>query len=214
MYYVPLPIRIKTVNGARTKSGEQETRILMIGKYHQSRKNHLLFIKAIAILKNKYNFKVTIVGECVREQQIEKFKLIEEKVKSLGLSSIIELKRNVPFANMEELYATHHIFVLPARDEQYGVSVTEALGYGLPAICTDTCGARFNIRNGENGFVVKSDSLLELTEALESLLANKERLHRMSENSFNYVQTHLSGTAFYNKFKHLVTESFHVTQLE
>lgn len=214
MYYVPLPIAIKPFNGARAMSLQKELKILMIGKYHQSRKNHFLFIKAISILKDKYKFKVTIVGECIRDQQLEKFNLLKETIQNLGLSEIVDLKKNVPFAKMEELYTTHHIFVLPARSEQYGISVTEALGYGLPAICTDTCGARFNIRNGENGFVVKSDSLPELTEAIETLLSNKEKLFYMSENSLSYVQANLSGAAFYNRFKCLLTESFRIPHLD
>jgi glycosyltransferase involved in cell wall biosynthesis len=148
------------------------------------------------------------VGECVREQQVVKFNILQGVVQDLGLSGIVDLKQNVPFSKMKELYLRHHFFVLPARDEQYGVSVTEALGYGLPAICSDTCGARFNIQDGENGYVVKSDSLEELTDAMEKLLSDKTRLSRMSENSLDYVHKHLSGTAYYSRFSHVLQDRF------
>ena len=105
-------------------------------------------------------------------------------------------------------------FVLPARDEQYGVSVTEALAYGLPAICTDTCGARFNILEGENGYIVKSDSLEELTNAMEKLLSDKERLRRMSEKSLTYVQNYLSGKTFYTKFSEVLYDRFQLQVID
>lgn len=211
-YYVPIPIPTRTFNHMRNGRENDVPKILMVGKYHQERKKHLLLINAINQLKDKYQFKVTIVGECVRKQQQEKFKTIQDTVQKLGLSDIIELKQNVPFKQMEELYTSHDLFVLPAINEQYGVSVTEALGYGLPVICTDTCGARFNIKNGENGFVVKSDSLEELTAALEVLVSSKDKLREMSEHSLEYVQNNLSGHVFYSKFSDLLQDRFQLQQ--
>lgn len=208
MYFVPLPIPIKPIPQNRKVCSEEGPRILMVGKYHQDRKNHFLLLKAISMLKEKYKFKVTIAGECIREQQVEKFKCIEKAVHTLGLAEIVDLKKNVPFDKMEELYASHHVFVLPAIQEQYGVSVTEALGYGLPVICTDTCGARFNISNGENGFVIKSGSLEALTAALEALILNKDKVREMSEKAIDYVQSNLSGSVFYERFLHLLNDRF------
>jgi glycosyltransferase involved in cell wall biosynthesis len=208
MYFVPIPIPIKSQSLNRKEHLADCPKILMVGKYHQDRKNHLLLIKAINVIRNKYKCRVTIVGECIREKQLEKFKIIEETIHHLGLADIIDLKKNIPFNKMEELYATHNVFVSPATDEQYGVSVTEALGYGLPAICTDTCGARFNIKNGENGYVIKANSLHDLTTALESLINSKERIQQMSENALDYVKSNLSGSIFYSKFLYLLNDRF------
>ncbi len=211
-YYIPLPIATKPIAATGKEITGAEPKILMIGKYHQERKKHLLFINAINQLKNKYKFKVTIVGECIREQQLKKFSVIQERVHSLGLADMVELKKNVPFDQMEALYTSHDVFVLPAVSEQYGVSVTEALGYGLPAICTDSCGARYNIRHGENGFVVKSNSLEELIVALDALIGNKKRLCEMSQKSLAYVEQNLSGHAFYERFLHLINDRFQLQE--
>jgi glycosyltransferase involved in cell wall biosynthesis len=210
MYHIPLPIPITTTIHNRHIIPEEGPRILMVGKYHQERKNHLLFIKAVNNLKDKYKFKVTIVGECIRDSQLVKFEEINEVVQKLGLSKIIELKKNIPYNKMDELYDTHHFFVLPAKDEQYAVSVTEALGHGLPAICTDTNGARGNIMNGKNGFIVKSDSLEELTNAMEALISSKERIQEMSEKAMDYVRENLTGGRFYENFLHLLKDRFNL----
>jgi glycosyltransferase involved in cell wall biosynthesis len=98
--------------------------------------------------------------------------------------------------------------VLPAINEQYGVSVNEALGYGLPVICTDTCGASFNISNGDNGFVIQSDNLDELTNALEILISDYHKLYQMQAQSLQYARENLSADVFYAKFSRLVQERF------
>ncbi len=111
---------------------------------------------------------------------------------------------------MAELYASHHILVLPAINEQYGVSLNEALGYGLPVICTDTCGAKCNISNGDNGFVVKSDSVDDLTSALEKMISDYQTLSHMRRRSLQYARENLSADVFYSKFTNLARERFSV----
>ena len=208
MYYIPLPIPIPSC--PRRHENTEEIRILMIGKYHQERKNHLLLVNAVNSLKEKYKLKLTMVGECSREQQVYRFEKIRESVDDLGLSGIVDMQKNVPYRQIGDLYRAHHVFVLPAVDEEYGISVTEALGYGMPVICTDTCGARFNIKNGENGFIIKSNSLKALINALESLAGSREALRQMSENSERYVSNNLSGSKFYERFSDLVRDRFHI----
>lgn len=214
MYYVPLPIPLKPTYGNSSNRSYELPKILMIGKYHQDRKKHLLLVEAVSLLRSKYDFEVTFVGECVTEEQLKKYKIIEEVIQRKGLTEIVYLRKNIPFEQMQDLYTSHHIFVLPAINEQYGISTTEALGYGLPVICTDTCGARFNITNGENGYIVKSNSLEELTAALEALISDKKRTEKMSENSLDYVRSNLSGSAFYKKFTHMISDRFQLQLLD
>jgi len=209
MYYVPLPISFNYEDYNKEELSDTNVlKLLMIGKYHQERKRHYLFLKALSMLKCKYKLSATIVGECIRESQLKKFQLLNDKVYEMGLTDTVELRKNVPFQEMKALYASHHVFVLPAINEPYSVSVVEALGNGLPSICTDSCGSKFNIIDGVNGFVIKSDSLEELVNALEKLLGNKELLIKMRENSLRYVAENLSGKAFYKCFQHLLNTRF------
>lgn len=183
----------------------------MVGKYHQERKKHLLFIQALNNLKNKYRFTATIVGECATKEQQNNFNFLSQQSAQFGMGTQIEFKQNVPYKQMAELYSSHHIFVLPAINEQYGVSVNEALGYGLPVICTDTCGAQFNISNGHNGFVVKSDNLEDLTASLEKMISNYQQLSQMRQQSLQYARENLSADVFYSKFTNLARERFAIS---
>jgi glycosyltransferase involved in cell wall biosynthesis len=209
IYQVPLPVIVGEDKSSNDIPGEGP-RILMIGKYHQERKKHLLLLQALSQLKSRYRFTATIAGECATEAQRLKFKVIKHEANCLKMAGMIEFKQNVPYNQIADLYASHHIFVLPAINEQYGVSVNEALGYGLPVICTDTCGASFNISNGENGFVIKSDDLDELTTALEMLISDYQKLDQMRARSLQYARENLSADVFYAKFSRLVRERFSI----
>jgi glycosyltransferase involved in cell wall biosynthesis len=210
MYQVPLPVIVTGENNCSNDIPGEGPRILMIGKYHQERKKHLLLLQALSQLKDRYRFTATIVGECATEAQRLKFKFIKHEAGCMKMAGMIDFKQNVPYNQIADLYATHHIFVLPAINEQYGVSVNEALGYGLPVICTDTCGASFNISDGENGYVIKSDDLEELTTALEILISDYQRLSQMRARSLQYARENLSADVFYAKFSRLVRERFSI----
>lgn len=210
MYYVPLPVIVSSEEIRSNDISGEGPRILMVGKYHQSRKKHLLFLQALGKLKSRYRFTATIAGECATTEQELSLKAIKQEAGNLQLTGMVEFKQNVPYHQMAALYASHHIFVLPAINEQYGVSVNEALGYALPVICTDTCGAKFNISNGNNGFVVKSDSLDELITALEKLISDYQKLHQMRQRSLQYARENLSTDVFYSKFARLTRERFSV----
>lgn len=211
MYYVPLPVNVTSEEQLCNLSSEEGPKILMVGKYHQERKKHLLFIQALNNLKNKYRFTATIVGECATKEQQNNFNFLSQQVDQLGMGNQIEFKQNVPYKQMADLYTLHHIFVLPAINEQYGVSVNEALGYGLPVICTDTCGAQFNINNGNNGFVVKSDNLEDLTVSLEKMISDYQQLTQMRQRSLQYARENLSADVFYSKFTNLARERFAIS---
>lgn len=210
MYYVPLPVMVITENKSNNPIANEGPKILMVGKYHQERKKHLLFIRALDILKNKYRFTATIVGECATAAQQLNLNIIRQEADNLKLTGLIDFKQDVPYHKMADLYAAHHIFVLPAINEQYGVSVNEAMGFGLPVICTDSCGAQFNISNGQNGFVVKSDNLDDLAASLEKLISDYRRLNQMRALSLQYARENLSANAFYSKFSQLIRERFSI----
>ncbi|OQP52841.1 hypothetical protein A4H97_24405 [Niastella yeongjuensis] len=211
MYHVPLPVSITPDDACRKDISTEGPRILMIGKYHQERKKHMLFLQALGNLKKKYRFKATMAGECANEEQQTRFMTIKAAAQDLELNDQVDLKQNVPFTQMADLYASHDIFVLPAINEPYSISVSEAMGYGLPVICTDTCGTRFNIYNGVNGFVIKSNSVEELTTSLEALLSNYNNLYQMRLQTLQYAGENLSGDAFYSTFAQVIRERFSIT---
>jgi glycosyltransferase involved in cell wall biosynthesis len=60
----------------------------------------------------------------------------------------------IPYPELPALYAASDLFVHPAREERWGVSVQEALACGLPVVASSRVGAGYDlIEVGANGFV-------------------------------------------------------------
>ena len=102
---------------------------------------------------------------------------------------------------VRKYYQAADVFVLPTREDIWGLVVNEAMASGLPVITTDQCGAGLElIENGENGYVVPINKVQLLKEKIEVVIYNGNiREHMIQENLKKIgqytieamVQTHL-----------------------
>lgn len=85
----------------------------------------------------------------------------ENQFNSLIQSPIPDNVRIIPFISKRELfeyYRAADFFVLPTREDIWGLVVNEALACGLPVITTDKCNAGIELINdGINGYLCKTD---------------------------------------------------------
>lgn len=78
-------------------------------------------------------------------------------------------------SELGEYYLASDIYVLPTREDIWGLVINEAMSYGLPVITTDKCLAGLElIKNGENGFVIGSEDDLALADAIDKLATSAE----------------------------------------
>ena len=73
-------------------------------------------------------------------------------------------------------FALADLYIFPSRHESYGLTLLEALGAGVPAVCLDSLGARSVMRE-DFGAIVPPD---QLRETIESLLNAESRRLAMS----------------------------------
>ncbi|HEX6902212.1 MAG TPA: glycosyltransferase family 4 protein [Thermoanaerobaculia bacterium] len=78
---------------------------------------------------------------------------LESAARGEGLARV-RFPGYVPYPELPALYAASDLFVHPAREERWGVSVQEALACGLPVVVSSRVGAGYDlIAVGGNGFV-------------------------------------------------------------
>jgi glycosyltransferase involved in cell wall biosynthesis len=171
--------------------------ILTIGKF-MSRKNHLLLIRALSMLKVKNNFQLTIVGECSNKEHLILLKKVktEIKLRELKVNILTNIKPNM----VKNIYKKHDLFVLPSVNEPASVSNLEAMAYGLPVITTDTNQTSCYTERGINGFIVKSNNIEDLSKKLESLINNKDKLKKFGNKNFNIVKKKYNPEVIYKKY--------------
>lgn len=86
-------------------------------------------------------------------------------------------------------YAISDLFVLPSREEVWGLVINEAMACGLPIITTNRVGASADlVLDGRNGSIVGVGRSKDLSRAMINLIKNDELLNRYSVYSRNFIK--------------------------
>lgn len=89
-------------------------------------------------------------------------------------------------ADQPAILAQHAALVLPSRYEPWGVVVAEAMGSGMPVICSSACGASVELlQNYYTGLEIPPGDPESLAEALSWMHRNHDRLPEMGRHALN-----------------------------
>ena len=155
-------------------------------------------IKALSRLKIRRNFKLTIVGECTSEKHFSYLAKVKKAAKKSQLN--IETLTNISPNSVKELYKKHDFFVLASVNEPASISNLEAMANGLPVITTDTNKTSCYTKDGINGFIVKSNSIRNLSNKLKFFINNKTELKKFGSKSLSIVKKNNNPKIIYGNF--------------
>ncbi|HHY83505.1 MAG TPA: glycosyltransferase family 4 protein [Clostridiales bacterium] len=122
----------------------------------------ILLKAAAGILPMYPSARILIAGSGPDEEKLKKM------AQTLGVSEQVIFAGRA--ANIQDYYAAFDIFVLPTLSEGLGISVLEAMTFGLPVIATAVGGIPEWIVHGRNGCLVQPGNVFELRSALQSFL--------------------------------------------
>jgi len=106
------------------------------------------------------------------------------------LAGFIDKRESVGRERLAELYRTSDIFIMPSRQEAFGVVVSEAAAFGVPAVVSDTGGLAETVREGATGFRLPLDDDGSLfAERVMSILQDYEKF---AKNAYAEFQTRLN----------------------
>lgn len=142
-------------------------------------KNVELLIQAMSLLSEKDKYTLLIVGDGEKRTDYER--LANELGVKLCVTGFIQNQ-----GELFEFYYAGDCLVLPSVYDPWGLVINEAMAARLPVICTTYCGAGLDlIRDGWNGYVVKSLEPQEMAGRIEQCMVNKEK---WGENSWSLIQ--------------------------
>ena len=100
----------------------------------------------------------------------------------------------LPFMGKEELsdyYALSDLFVLPTREDIWGLVINEAMAHGLPVITTKSCLAGLElVEDGINGFLVENEDAESLSDRINQILKNDVLREQMKRNNRIKIQSY------------------------
>lgn len=164
-------VSVEEKNHLRYKLGLKERQIVVaVGRFIYS-KGFDVLINTAKYLNNEIG--VYIIGDSI----------IKEYADLIRKNNITNV-HFIGFKTKEELanyYKAADVFVLPTRQDVWGLVINEAMAYGLPVITTNKCNAGLElVKNGFNGFVVPVNDIIALKEAIQVCIEKQEEFARNS----------------------------------
>lgn len=88
------------------------------------------------------------------------------------------------YARLIELYAKSHFFVMPSRQEAYGIVLCEAAAFGRPAVVQATGGVTTIVQDGKTGLILPEGATPDqLADRILQAWTDKEYYTRLCETS-------------------------------
>ena len=180
--YPPVKIKEKynknNVSKSLSKKIEGKKVILSIGRLSENQKKFSIAISAMnELAKAGEDFLYIIVGEGPDKEKYQKM------INKLQLQKRILL---TGFINEDEksfLLRNSKVVLVVSDRETFGLSMAEALRFGVPVISTRTSGSLDFIKDGKNGFLVNNDEK-EIAEKIQYILKlNQSRYIEIKKNS-------------------------------
>ena len=172
------PVSPEEKAALRKKLGIKEDKVLLsVGQFIHRKGYDILFD---ALSKMDRDVSCYIVGGQPTEEYLR-------QVEALGLDNVhfVDFK---PKADLSEYYMAADLFVLPTREDIWGLVINEAMAKGLPVVTTDRCIAGLElITKPELGEIVPVENAKALEQAIVRTLATDKNRQAILETIRQYT---------------------------
>jgi glycosyltransferase involved in cell wall biosynthesis len=152
----------------------KEYDFIFVGSFIK-RKGLDILLDAIELLGDK-KIRYCFVGSGVLESEI----LLKKR------NFDITLLKNKTQDELRKLYNKSSFFILPSRDEPFGLVVSEAIFCGTPSIVSNIGGMKEQIKNDNNGYILKHNTPKYLAKKIEILYnIDPEKYNKLVKNCRN-----------------------------
>ncbi|WP_458208927.1 glycosyltransferase family 4 protein [Haladaptatus sp. NG-SE-30] len=115
-----------------------------------------------------------------------------EKISGVNLEGFVK--------NLTDEFSTASLYIHPARIDPFAVSVTEAMAAGIPAIVTDTTGAKKAVEQVECANVVPSSSV-EISDAILNYFDQPLEKRKIMSDKSREIASNLTKDTQTKKFR-------------
>jgi L-malate glycosyltransferase len=149
--------------------------------------------QAIKRLKGK-DIQLTVVGEGSFHNTLV------ELAEHLAIADRVDFAGFCTSKEVAEKLARHDAFVLPSMAESFGMVFVEAMSSGLPIIATRIGGIP-DIISEQNGTLIESENVTELTDAIEHYYEHREQLSEIGARNRRKVEEEFSWTRVAERYE-------------
>lgn len=153
------------------KYGEP-VRFITVARLSEPRKNIDLVLRALAKIKDQFNFEYTVIGE--GELMVPLKKLAQ----SLRLDQRVYFRGKLSDSSLRELLCSSGLFILTSsvlkeNFEGFGIVYLEANACGVPVLALRAAGAKEAVKEGVSGFFIEEPTVDQLSGALRRFISGE-----------------------------------------
>ncbi|MDG6904180.1 MAG: glycosyltransferase family 4 protein [Nitrososphaerota archaeon] len=170
------------------------TNILFLGRDYK-RKGGDVALKVFENLKKSHdNLHMTFIGKIPDREKVEKIK----EYRNISYFEFVS-KRNLH----EKIFPETDIFLLPTRAEAYGMSIIEAMSYGIPVVSSNISAIPEVVEDGVSGYLAPPRSVDMFTQQCGRLIDDREKREKMGKNAIESIARDFSREKIGSKLRDL-----------
>jgi glycosyltransferase involved in cell wall biosynthesis len=167
------------VKEARSPSSSP-LRLLSYGRYVHKKGFDVLLRALKELVESGVDARLVIGGSGPEQESLSLL------AKELGLADRVSL--GVWIDDVTVALDQSDLFVLPSRDEPFGIVMLEAMARGLPIVTTRTQGPT-QVLGDDSAYFAEIDSVKDLTSALRKVVESPERAREKAAVALELYQT-------------------------
>lgn len=170
---IPNPLPFPILHESVPENIHSRKKIISVGSMSYV-KGHDILIMAWAEIHNKFpEYSLHIYGA-----EKDNYNYLKELITNNKLQHTVSLHH--PEKDIRQRYLESAVCVLPSRVEGFGMVLIEAMACGTPCIATACVGPMDIVISGKNGIIVPVDNVGMMSDAIASLLTDKQILQQYS----------------------------------
>jgi glycosyltransferase involved in cell wall biosynthesis len=164
------------------KTISSKLRFTFIGYFGEHKGAHLI-LEALALIKDKKNIIVNLVGDGHLNQTYKDY------VTKQRLTRIVKFFGKVDNNDIPGVFAQTDVYILPSLwPENQPVSITEAFAAKVPVIGTDFGGIKELVENNKSGFLFPMGDVEALANKMQYFIDNQEKCLELGENAYAVIK--------------------------
>lgn len=179
---IPLGVDLPDFGNSTPRHADEPLQLLFLSRFHPKKGIPVLIAGIKELVRRRVPITLRLAGRADPDNEDYEYKL-RQLVKANGLTEFVIFCGFLSGEKKLNEFIRAHIFVLPSKDENFGIAVAEALSYGLPVVVSDQVALAEDIRVANAGIIINSEDSLGLADAVEMLARNESMRIDMAEQA-------------------------------
>lgn len=195
----PYAVEVQSKLAAKTGVGIP-LKLVYAGRLENKQKRISDLLSLILHLEEReVDFNFRIIGEGSKKSWLEN----ELKNLPLKVRHKVSLEGAIPHSRMQHVWETADVCILVSEYEGMSISMLEAMSCGCIPVSTKVSGTAATICNGENGFTVPIGDMPAMSQIIENLAKDRNKLREIRERAYLTAKSRFSFTEYILWFKQL-----------